>query len=238
MIVSHARKFIFIHNPKCAGTSFRTAIDVYDDHGLKFWGLFYNPFFMKNLDYAHLRTWEVAAVFPEIMEKFSSYRSIVFVKNPYTRFVSSVREHFLRFRNNKLSDLSAAEQMARVEKFVEQEITLHKVLGDVAYVHFSPQSWFINLGGRRLVTHIIPMRAGTNFIESATGILEIPSLPVERLNRSSLSSEAILQSPKVLSFIKSFYKQDFDLFEQYDHLHGVVEAPDLLPDKMPDLVAG
>jgi Sulfotransferase family len=55
MIVSHAKRFVFLHIPKCAGTSFRNALKRYHDDEENFWYRRHHPYFGCEIDYAHMR---------------------------------------------------------------------------------------------------------------------------------------------------------------------------------------
>ena len=81
MIVSHARQFIFFHNPKCAGTSMRVALAGYHDDPFSFWGIFPAPFFRNHIDHTHLRLWEMQVLFPHIIRAAQTYRTVIFVRN-------------------------------------------------------------------------------------------------------------------------------------------------------------
>ncbi len=89
MIVSHANRFIFFHNPKCAGTSFRDALKLYHDDGFNFWDIFHAPYFKNHIDHTHLRLWEIQAQFPHLFRCAESYNSVIFVRSAHARFLSA-----------------------------------------------------------------------------------------------------------------------------------------------------
>lgn len=112
MIISHAHRFIFFHNPKCAGTSFRDALQPYHDDAFTFWGIFYAPYFRNHIDHTHLRLWEMQAQFPAVFACTACYNSVIFVRNPYARFLAAVNEHFKKFQPQ--IDLAAMTSPQRV----------------------------------------------------------------------------------------------------------------------------
>lgn len=214
LIVSHARKFIFIHNPKCAGTSFRAAIESYHDHETQFWGVGYEPYFQREVDYAHLRLWELAAIHPELLEQLRSYNSVVFVRNPFQRFVSAISEHFKQYRPEIVfSTLSASEQLRIVENFVVNNLTSPRIHADFRYVHFSPQSWFFAMGGAPRIRHILPVLADGESVQQGLECLGVPArLPRPRnINQTGVS--ALLRSDIIRSFVTNVYSQDFEFIE-------------------------
>ncbi len=224
MIISSAKKTIFVHIPKCAGTSFRTAIQHMHDYPVEFWNFAYSDYFQRDLDFAHLRMWEVAAMFPDVFEKLQTYKSLVFVRNRYSRFVSAAQEHISRFGGIKLATRTPEDQKRVIELLIKRNLTTTRILGDKAYVHFSPQAWYINLGPKRIVKHIVPMREGSDFIKTALTMLGAKSLPARTLNESKLAVNEILSSPVVQEFVESFYKQDAILFESLG-LSDLAEMP-------------
>ena len=82
MIVCHARRFIFFHNPKCAGMSFRAALQPYHDDRFSFWGIYHAAYFRNAIDHSHLRLWELHALFPDIFRCTETYNSVIFVRKP------------------------------------------------------------------------------------------------------------------------------------------------------------
>jgi hypothetical protein len=212
MIVSEAKKSIFVHIPKCAGTSFRNTIQHLHDYPKKTFGVQQTDYFHQQLDHHHLRLWEVAAIYPDIFQKLKFYHSLVFVRNRYERLLSSIHEHHKKYRGQVISTRSPAEQVEICEKTVKS-LTIRNILSDKAYVHFSPQHWYIMLGEERIVQHIIPMRKGSNFIGDALKILGSPNLPQKELNKGKMAVGTLLESPVIRAFVEDIYGRDAVLFE-------------------------
>lgn len=213
MIISHAKRFIFVHNPKCAGTAFREEIEPQHDHPRRFWGIEYDSYFQREVDFAHLRLWEMAALFPELMEHFQSYNSVAFVRSPFQRFLSAINEHFKQYRPEaKLLDLPARARLGLAESFICNELTLARVQGDHRFVHFSPQSWFLSLGPVRQVKHIIPLRADGQFGRLGLELLGLPATSVKLRNMMPASLASFRHSAIIRDFVMDFYRQDFQFF--------------------------
>jgi hypothetical protein len=90
MIISDSKEFIFIHNPKCAGTTMRNALRHHETTG----DLFFNHATIrrKMVDKAHMPLYVVRDNFPDHFKLFSSYIVFMFVRNPYARTVSAFNE--------------------------------------------------------------------------------------------------------------------------------------------------
>ena len=121
MIISHQRRAIFFHNPKCAGTSVRRALQPFHDDPVRFRGIQAVPFLMNDMDHSHLRLWELQLLYPHIMEAARSYRSAILVRNPYHRFISAVDEHYKVFQPSvPFAAMTPEQQTETVETFLER----------------------------------------------------------------------------------------------------------------------
>ena len=155
MIVSHANRFIFIHNPKCAGSSLRERLQQYHEETEAFWGRRFVPYLGCERDFAHLRLWEMHMLFPDIFFRIPYYRSLVLVRNPYERFLSSLAEYISTYKPDFDVDRTPPAAHCRMAaEIIEHELRMETVIGDVKFVHFSPQTWYILVGQRRLVRHV------------------------------------------------------------------------------------
>ena len=241
MIVSHRQGFIFFHNPKCAGTTVRSALQPWHDDPQIFRGFFEAPFFRGTLDHAHLRLWELQALFPRILEAAATYRSVIIVRDPFRRFVSAVAHHFRYFQPNvTLAGLPPEQQIAAVEAFLDQVLSLGAIMTDVRFVHFSPQVWFILLGGRVVPRDVLPLDPpldplGDSLLDPplnppgdfARGVFTALGLPgrvpaVENVTAFDLTP--ILSSAKISDFVRTFYAPDFAFFSGQPGLAHLASA--------------
>ncbi|MCB8881835.1 sulfotransferase family 2 domain-containing protein [Acidisoma cellulosilytica] len=226
MIVSHARKFIFFHNPKCAGTSFRDMLKPYHDDGFTFWGVFRAPYFKNHIDHTHLRLWEMQAQFPDIFACAMAYNSVIFVRNPYERFLSAVNEHMKKFQPQiDLSSMTPAQRVEAVETFIRQILTVARITSDWRFIHFSPQIWYLQLGNEFLPRHVIPMGGDDRFMREAMLCLGLDELPIRHHNVSPSNLGAALTSSVLTDFVQRFYEDDFAYFKADARLAGLAELP-------------
>jgi len=211
MIVSHAKRFIVLHIPKCAGTSFREALKGYHDDNEKFWYRRYCPYFGCEVDYAHMRLWELHALFPRVFDALASYKTLALVRNPYERFISALAQHLTAF-HPKLDYYSADKDLLReyAERFIADELRMERVVGNARFVHFSLQTWYIMLGERRLVPQVLPIPNDAKGWADIFAGLGIPPAPVGRSNRRGRPLQHLLRIEGILQWIEAFYKRDFD----------------------------
>ena len=120
---------------------------------VSFWGIFPAPFFRNHIDHTHLRLWEMQVLFPHIIRAAQTYRSVIFVRNPYRRFLSAIDEHFKKFQPSvQLATMSHADQITAIEAFIEKILNIGVITTNFRFIHFSPQVWFIRLGDRNIPT--------------------------------------------------------------------------------------
>lgn len=212
MIVSRARGFVFVHNPKAAGTSFRSAIAPMHDHPTTFWGIAPDPYFGAPIDLAHIRAWEWAVLAPDVWADWDNYITLAFLRDPLPRFLSACAEHFRNFRPH-----------ARFHRwgFLGQRLLIHRLIrsgriqsgirGDPRYVHFCPQRWFTHLGERRIVRHILPLASDRDDFAAAFNLLGLPSAASLKENRTPTADWQALASPEIIAFVRGFYTRDYDL---------------------------
>ncbi|HQT67051.1 MAG: hypothetical protein B7Z78_12760 [Rhodospirillales bacterium 20-60-12] len=225
MIISHNHKFIFLHNPKCAGTSFREAIAFYHDDPMPFWGYTTDPYWGGMVDLAHLRLWEIQILYPAIFHCLTIYNSLTFVRPPLERFISAFGYHHKMFRPDiDLPYLDRTAQIDLIERFMSETLTRDAVRTDVRLVHFSPQSWFTRLPGGQMIRHILPLTPDNLNTHSFT-LLGLPRAYVDRQNRGSDDLSHLAEHPAVQDFVGQFYHQDFALFQSDPALASLTSLP-------------
>lgn len=227
MVVSHARRFIFFHNPKCAGTSLRETLDSYHDDPIRFWGIRFAPYFRNRIDHGHLRLWEIHALFPDAFACTQAYNSVIVVRNPYARFLAAVNEHFKKFQPQiDLASMPPAQRASVAAQFVTKVLDIGRITTDWRFVHFSPQLWQVKIGGRIVPRHIIPMDRDGTFPGAVLAALDLPASEIPRRNESPVDLSACLQSEVVRRFVEAFYADDFAFFRERDGLADLCQMPD------------
>jgi hypothetical protein len=226
MIVSHKHRFIFFHNPKCAGMSFRDVLAGYHDDSVNFWGMFLAPFFLNGLDHSHLRLWEIQAQYPKTFMCARAYNSVIFVRNPYDRFLSAVNENVKKFQPQiDLRSADPAMRLTIVEAYIKQALNISRITTDWRYVHFSPQTWFIRLGDIIIPRHIVPVEGTGRFMVDSLERLGLPEMNIPHINASPVDLSCTLRSPIVRTFIQNVYQADFEFFRNSPGLEHLAAEP-------------
>ena len=212
MIISTAQNFIFIHNPKAAGTAFRSAIAPYHDHPRQFWGVAADAYFNAPVDLAHLRAWELPVVAPDVFAALDTYASLAFLRDPLPRGLSACAEHFRNFRPQaRFARWGVMGQRLLIHRLIRSGRIQAGVRADPHYVHFSPQHWFTHLGERQIVRHLLAIRSDQDDFSRAFALLGLPPAPARVENRTQGADWYFLVSPEITAFVRDFYAADHAL---------------------------
>ena len=125
MILSHKKKFIYIHVYKVAGTSIRTVLKEYDDlsssdfpliENMKFFlGKRFNFFSKWAID--HINARELKTLLPD--DVFNSYFKFAFVRNPWDWQVS-LYHYMLQYKKHPQHNLIS--KMKSFDEYIEWRI--------------------------------------------------------------------------------------------------------------------
>jgi len=200
MIYSDTHKFVFIHNPKVAGTSMRNALSRYDTSDNFHWGPVYSKFLQRTIDKAHIQANELQA-FPELQSRISKYFTFIMVREPVDRFQSSVK-----YYNKRKPDRAKS-----VEEFVvlfEQYPSLMRY--DTDFIHFCPQHFFFILpNGKSIADRVLPIE---NFTPNA--LVDTLDVPLQ-LSRSNETEKSTLLNADLVERIRVLYAKDYSNIPAY-----------------------
>lgn len=139
MIVSHEKQIVFLHNPKVAGTSIRTSLEMLHDEPETFWGWDKD----RGHDKAHIGMDEVAKLYPDLWSKIKSYNFFSLRRNPATRFFSSLSEYSKNFAEVNIFYATPALRRQYLFEMIDrlsQFKTAEGMSGEnYKWAHFKPQ---------------------------------------------------------------------------------------------------
>lgn len=226
MVISHSRKFIFIHNPKAAGSSLRRALLRYacDDF---FWDYISLPERGAMLfDKAH----PLAADWPFFADLDRNRHYFVFGvrRNPYSRFFSAYFEHlrFLESARPKSPEWLAHDLETRMPELLRH---IADAGANHATIHLVPQCEFFFDGLKFLPDMLCDFETLERDIGVIAGILGI-TIPLEHVNRRTSRQDFGLPplTQDLLDAINGTYARDFDRLG-YDVIGHVDDLNSLLP---------
>ena len=185
MIISDEHRFVFVHIPKCAGTSVREQIARIDSYSGKF-GLKGPHPKLGYIDYSHLPLKTLRDHFPEEFEKVCSYRSVALIREPRERFVSAIFQHLREFHGIAATSLSRKDAIRKAADIIKILDT-----GDVRqrleFVHFNRQFDYLCVDGKIIVRDLFCMDDMMSFVDFVRARVNI-SLDVARKSNASTVS--------------------------------------------------
>ena len=151
MIISDNHKFVFVHIPKCAGSSVKAANQNIDNR-------FANRTIEEHptlgtLHVTHIPLWCLQDYFPEEFECLMDYESFAVTRDPMERFGSAVMQRCREFLGFANADITP-DVLVSTAKGVMDHWTKNPRSVDHEFVHFTPQSQYIRLDGETIVDHV------------------------------------------------------------------------------------
>lgn len=204
MIISQHHRFIFSHNPKVAGSAVRQVLGHLHDHHIEFWHQAWYREFGRVMDMAHVPLHDLASIID-----LNDYNVLVLVRDPYTRFMSSIAEH-CRQHGILLAD---ADHMNRWVHTIMDEANFRF---NWKYIHFCPQHYFAyNVGKIKVIKFDLPRGAWFSVQRWMTQTLgiDVGELPIVRSSVSYANKFSIYQlDDRSIALINRIYHTDFARF--------------------------
>ena len=156
MIINDKYEFVFVHIPKCAGTSVHNFIQKFDSEKGIFIGHVGHHLALGKLDYAHIPLFVLHEHFPHEFEALQNYWSFAVVRNPFDRFASSLSERLKNFGAKTIQNYSKKEVRPLIYETINYLSRNQKVrcLLPPEYIHFQRQVDYIWLDGKQIIESI------------------------------------------------------------------------------------
>jgi len=224
MIICHSLKFVFIHNPKVAGTAMRRAIlRSLVNQGEEFVEMHGRALIDDEIvDSAHVpvRLWT-----PEIKKAYDAgYFFFIAVKDPRKKFVSAMSE--FRFQHPDLISalIPIDASQAEYERLLRNLLSYNAIRYDWRFGHFAPQSQFfcrtvLEKGGAVVDYEPLPgirVFCLENVEDWWETLMKTLGLEGCRLleERVSLHRPSQPLQKETLSLISRFYDKDFEVLNK------------------------
>lgn len=155
MIICPTQKFVFVHIPKCAGTSVRTQIVKCDPAFIEMGRTGTHPVLGK-IDYGHIPLPLLREHFPDKYDYLLRLTSYAVVRDPLDRFGSSLRQMLWRYEKRPMTLIPAAEVRDKALRAIE------RLAGEIdnpgpETIFFARQGSFVFDGATRVTQHLIPV---------------------------------------------------------------------------------
>lgn len=160
-IIREADNFIFVHIPKCGGSSIAIglteALDPPLEDEIRYDGAKLDTIegLGSYMD-AHKPLWMLRDHFPEELETYRRCECFCVVRDPHKRFASAVQQYLREFEHNNIADMAQDDVIRVLDTLMERLSTENRYLGG-EYVHFIAQDDFVTLEGERIVKNIYPL---------------------------------------------------------------------------------
>ncbi|MBZ4023019.1 hypothetical protein CKO11_11165 [Rhodobacter sp. TJ_12] len=171
MIVSRTHGFVFMHNPKVAGSSVRAVLDKWRDPDVDLFATDPNPTApLHRVDRAHIGIAEFAANYPDLWAQTRDFPFYVLYRDPFSRFLSSVNEYCRVYGETDIRFAAQAERRNVFFGLIDRLRALgtaEGVMDILELTHFRPQ-WI----------YLTPPE-GADIRLRAFGLKEIPRFATE-----------------------------------------------------------
>lgn len=163
MIISDKHRFVFVHVPKCAGTSVRKALAPYDDYHGWFNDRIDNHCKFGELDFVHLPLEIMQTVLPKEYKKVVSYDAFAFIRDPESRFQSAFAQYVKVHRKIELAQMENKEINREVSNIINI-LNSSEFLIKPELIHFMRQECFLKDQSGYHVENIYPLTEVDRFL--------------------------------------------------------------------------
>jgi hypothetical protein len=155
MIICPSHRFVFVHIPKCAGTSIRLQLRSCDDQHI-FMGRTGQHPVLGTLDYAHIPLRHLHTHFPDAYQSLQDFDSFAMVRDPLERFGSALRQVLWQYEKRPMTLIPPQEVRDRTLEILDE---LAPCLDDPPhrFVFFTRQIDYVDDQGQRVVKNLIPI---------------------------------------------------------------------------------
>jgi len=189
MIISYSKKFVFIHIPKCGGTTIRELLKTIDE---KYLNAKINNLKQRQVDVDHLPIFALKKLLPDVFNIVDEFDSYTIIRSPFDRFISSVSQRLKMFKGKQLKDLDYNQIIKEIKEIIEY-LSCHDKAEELLendFIHFQRQIDYIFYKDRQVIKNIYT-------IEQAEVLYEMLEKKFELNNLNSVSKRKKLNQTLV-----------------------------------------
>ncbi|WP_209509863.1 MULTISPECIES: sulfotransferase family 2 domain-containing protein [unclassified Ruegeria] len=185
MILSDRHSFVFVHVPKCAGTSVRAAVLPYHDADERFLKTVERHPELGEIDFRHLPLYLLRDLDPEAFEKLKIYDSYALLRDPFQRFQSAMAQRAKMYLGHEFAQLGEKEIRAEFYRVQEYLLSEPHVIGP-EFIHFARQSDFVRIGDERFVFNLFPVERLDLFAQALSTHIGAETLQLGHANKTKV----------------------------------------------------
>lgn len=217
MIISDSEQFVFLHNPKAAGTSVRVALLPYETRRNTFWGIELDSTVGWNVDKAHLPIHVLSRLYPGVRQLLGKYFTFGFTRHPLGRFVSAFNErHPQDYQGLIEGRLALGAYKKRLEGYAEEVVAGGR--WNPSFTHATPQKPLFFDGRKCVADLLIPVESPLPRVQSLAEFMGAAGAAVaecfeeqgrhHNVRRMAHGPDDLLSS-RVTQLLHDFYQEDF-----------------------------
>ncbi|NOE35821.1 sulfotransferase family 2 domain-containing protein [Ruegeria sp. HKCCD7318] len=197
MILSDSHRFVFVHIPKCAGTTVRTALQRFHEGDLRFHKTVERHPQLGLIDFRHMPLQLLAEVDQEAFDKLHTYKSFALLRDPLERFRSSLAQRAKMYLGQEFAQLGSDDIRAEVERVINYLQAEPRVIAP-EFIHFSRQSDFVSLNNQLLVKNLFPVERLDLFRDALVRHMGADNMEFGHSNRTT-----VFRYPKLKRVLRS-----------------------------------
>ncbi|MGI1662087.1 sulfotransferase family 2 domain-containing protein [Palleronia sp. KMU-117] len=182
MIISPRHGFVFVHVPKCAGTSVRTQIATCDPDHIALANPGTHPV-LGRIDYGHIPLTQLREHFPTHYDYLERFPAFAVIRDPLSRFGSSVRQLLWQYERTPMTMIPPEVLRTRVLEVIDQ-VADEVDAPSAPMIFFARQRDFVFDGARRMVDHLVPIEHVADLVGYLSRKTGTPMDPDRRSNQN------------------------------------------------------
>lgn len=185
MILSDQYRFVFVHIPKCAGTSVRKAVLPFHDADSRFLKAIEIHPKLGQIDYRHLPLKLLRDLDRDAFDKFDVYESYAILRDPFQRFRSAMSQRAKMYVGKEIAQLDEDEMYSETNRVIDYLLAEPAVITS-DFIHFARQSDFVQINGKRIVQNLYPVERLDLLLTALGRHIGIETLEVGHANKTKV----------------------------------------------------
>ena len=182
MIICPGQAFVFVHIPKCAGTSIRSQIALCDPDQISMARAGQHPV-LGTIDYGHVPLDQLRVHFPENYSYVRRLDAFAVVRDPLQRFGSALRQVLWQYEKRPMTLIPPGELRETTLRMLDR-VADEIDVPSAPFIFFMRQDRFILDDGQQVTDHLIPLDLVPNFIGYLSRRTGVPMETEARANQN------------------------------------------------------